>query len=297
MVIYMKVGAVINGGAHYPIRNYNPIIYHRKWASGKINKIGNNIVNLISCFGDNKTAREKPEWVAVSKYGRATRENKRHRFLWDWICPSTEEYKEFLLNLMKETAAADIAGIHLDCISFPRQEYCTCPRCVESREESKLGWVEWRAKTVNEFVEKASKLVRGNGKTFSVTLTPDPYFGKERYGEDIRLLSKHVDFFCVPLYDMTYSSEYWVETLSYGFRKQVEKPLYIWIYTAKPGPVMGRKLLQAISAACEYADGIILASYDTPRAEEVWDKILKDQSIRSYLDRTGCESMTNIIRE
>jgi hypothetical protein len=297
MAIDMKVGAVINGGANYPIRNYSPIIYHRKWVSGKIGDIGNKIINLISCFGNNKIARERPDWVAVSKYGRATRKNMRHRFLWDWICPSEEEYRDFLLDLIKETAAADIAGVHLDCISFPRQEYCTCQRCVEKHEESNLGWVEWRAKVVNDFIEEASRRVRGNGKTFSVTLTPDPYFGKERYGEDVLLLSEHVDFFCVPLYDMTYSSEYWVETLTYGFRKQLEKPFYIWIYTANPGPPIGRRLLEAIAVACEYTDGIILASYDTPRAEEVWDEFSKDQNILGFLDRRGCEEFTSVIRK
>src|SRR3990170_6728616 len=195
MVYHMKMGVLIDGGPPAkPIENFDPIIYHRKWSSGKINGVANNIINLISCFGDNKTARERPDWVAVSKYGKAARSNKRHRFLWEWMCPTNKEYQTFLFNLIEENANADIAGIHLDCISFPRQEYCTCSRCAESLKESKLEWVDWRAKIVTDFVEKASKIVRGRGKSFSVTLTPDPFFGKERYGEDFRSLSKYVDF-------------------------------------------------------------------------------------------------------
>ena len=149
----MKVGVVIDQPK--PVRGFDLTFYHVKQVSGRINKAADRIYNVISCFGDNKTSRERPEWVAVSEYDKAVRRNKRHRFLWDWICPITKEYGAFLLDLINETSKADIAGIHLDCVHFPRQEYCICQRCVESCEESKLEWVEWRSKIINEFVEQA----------------------------------------------------------------------------------------------------------------------------------------------
>ena len=289
---------MFNGGPPAkPIEHFDPVLYHRKWSSGKINTVADNIINLISCFGDNKVAREKPDWIAESKQGKAARTNKRQRFLWEWMCPSNREYQQFLLNLIKETASSNIEGIHLDCIAFPRQEYCTCPRCVESLKESKLQLVDWRVKTVSGFVEKASKIVKGQGKSFSVTLTPDPYFARERYGEDLRVLSKYVDFFCVPLYDVTYSSDYWVETLAYGFGRQLEKPFYVWLYTADPGPKMN-KLLQAIAIICEYVTGgIIFSTYDSRISEKLWDQLSKDPEILGYLDKRGCESITNVLRK
>jgi len=88
----MKIGAVVDRPE--PVKGFDLTFYYVKQVSGKINKAADNVHNIISCFGDNKTSRERPEWIAISEYGRATRDNKRHRFCWDWICPSVEEYKK-----------------------------------------------------------------------------------------------------------------------------------------------------------------------------------------------------------
>ncbi|MFX0203886.1 MAG: putative glycoside hydrolase [Candidatus Hodarchaeota archaeon] len=288
----MKIGGVIDQPKQ--MRGFDLTFYHVKPVNGRINKAADRVYNLISCFGDNKTSREKPEWVAISKYGKAVRRNKRFRFRWDWICPTNKEYNAFLLDLINETSKSEIAGVHLDCVHFPRQEYCTCPRCVKSCEESKLEWVAWRSKIINEFVEQASKLVRN----LSVTLTPDPYFAKERFGLDFHSLAKYVDFFVVPLYDINYLTTYWVENLAYCFHRRLEKPLYIELYVARAhrGPTI-KNLLEAIVAISNYADGIILATHDIHRAEEIRDKLMKDDKLHHFLKERGCESMMNIIRK
>ena len=287
----IKVGVVV--GEPTRVENFNMSFYRVKRVSGRVFKPVAYMYNTISCFGDNKTSRERPEWVAVSKYGKAVRANKRHRFLWDWICPTTKEYSTFLLDLIDETSKADIAGVHLDCIGFPRQEYCICQRCVKSCKESKLEWVEWRSKIINEFVEHASRLIRGS---LSVTLPPDPCFAKERFGLDFRSLAKHVDFFVVPLYDVAYLTTYWVETLAYDFYRQLEKPLYIELYAGHPRPKI-KNLLEAIVAISKYADGVILATYDTRLAEEIRDKLVKDDKLYHFLEERECEAMINIVRK
>jgi len=191
---------------------------------------------------------------------------------------------------------ADVSGIHLDCIGFPRSQYCTCQRCVDGCEESGLGWVEWRSKVVTEFVGEASKLVKENGKSLSVTLLPDPCFGKERYGEDFRSLAKFVDFFLVPLYDLAYSTTYWIETLAYDFCKQLEKPLYIELYATNPGPKL-KNLLAAIVSVSNYTEGVILATHDSCLTKEIQDTLVMNNEFIHYLERHGCESMINIIRK
>lgn len=252
--------------------------------------------NIISCFGDNRTARKNPNWVAVSKSGKATRANKSKHFLWDHICPSVEEYKTILLNLINKTLKADVTGIHLDCIGFPKTEYCTCTRCVEDQKESKLDYIEWRSKVVTDFVAEASKLVKENGESFSVTLLPDPYFGKERYGEDSHSLAKFVDFFLVPMYDIEYSTMYWLETLAYAFRKQLEKPLYIELYAANPGPKL-KNLRSAMVAVSRYTDGIILATHDTGLAKKIQDILIHDVEFGQLLKRKSCEPVAGINRK
>jgi uncharacterized lipoprotein YddW (UPF0748 family) len=187
----------------------------------------------------------------------------------------------------------DVTGIHLDCIGFPRSEYCTCKRCVEKQQESNLEREEWRSKTITEFIGEASKIVKEKQKSFSVTILPDPCFGKQRYGEDFHSLAKYVDFFLVPLYDLTYSATYWLETIAYGFHKQLEKPLYIELYAANPGPKL-KKLLAAMNAISNYVEGITLATHDNKLAKKIQNKIANDKELTNFLNRHGSEPIQNI---
>jgi len=131
-----------------------------------------------------------------------------------------------------------------------------------------MDWVEWKSKIITDFISKASKIVKEATKPFSVNLFPDPYFGKERYGEDLNSIEKYVDFFIVPIYDMAYSTTYWLKTLVYGFRKQIKKPLYVELYAANPGPKQ-KNLQAAIAKISNHVDGIILATHDSEIAEEL----------------------------
>jgi hypothetical protein len=290
----IKIG-VLNGQAE-PVKGFDLTSFYVKSCTGKTCKPADNMYNIISCFGDNRTARKNPEWVAVSKSGKATRANKSKHFLWDHICPSAEEYKTILLDQIGKTLKTDVTGIHLDCIGFPETEYCTCTRCVEDQKESKRERIEWRSKVLTDFVAEASKRVKDNEKSFSVTLLPDPYFGKERYGEDFRALAKFVDFFLVPMYDLEYSTTYWLETLAYAFRKQLEKPLYIELYAANPGPKL-KNLVSAMITVSSYADGIILATHDTSLAKKIQHMLIYDVECEQMLERKGCEPVAGIIRK
>jgi hypothetical protein len=277
-----------------PLAGFDITFNYVKSCTGRIKPTASHVYNTISCFGDNRTARKKPEWVATSKAGKATRSNKTHRFLWDNICPSVEEYKTDLLELIDKTSKADVMGIHLDCIGFPRAEYCTCLRCTENHKESKLDWNSWRAKTVTDFVGEASKIVKDNGKGFSVTILPDPCCGKERYGEDFQELAKYVDFFLVPLYDLAYSTTYWLENLAYGFHKQLEKPLYVELYASKPGPKL-KDILKTMVAVSDYVEGVILATHDAQLSRQIQERLVKDEEFTGFLDRHGNKATRDLV--
>jgi hypothetical protein len=277
-----------------PIEGFDETFYCVKSCTGRVKKPADKCYNIISCFGDNVTARKKPDWVAESKQGKAVRKNKNHRFLWDVICPSVEEYNTQILDLVEDTLKADVTGIHLESIGFPRLEYCTCERCMSNHKESTMDWTEWRAKTVTAFVAKASKLVRERNKSFSVTILPDPCFGKERYGEDFHTLAEHIDFFLVPIYDLAYSTTYWVETLTLDFSKQLEKPLYIELYASNPRPKL-KNLLSAMVSVSNYADGISLATHDPCLTKEIQEKMVADNEVIKFLQKHKCEQLTNII--
>jgi hypothetical protein len=190
----------------------------------------------------------------------------------------------------------NVLGIHLDGIGFPRSEYCTCQRCSEGRKINKLEWEQYRSKVVNDFVMQASRLVKEREKSFSVTLMPDPCFGTERYGQDPSSLSKYVDFFVVPIYDLAYSTTYWLETLAYGFYNQLKKPLYIELYATTQGPKL-KNLLAAIVAVSEYADGIILATHDTCLSKRIQEELVHNTEFTNILERHYCKPMIDVIKK
>ena len=290
----IKIGVLT--GQPEPVKGFDLTSYYVKSCTGKIVKAVDNVTNIITCFGDNRTARKKPEWTAVSEAGKAVRANRSNRFLWDQICPNVEEYKATLFDLITETLKTDVSGIRLDCIGFPESEYCTCMRCIEGHRKSNMEWGDWRAEVITEFIREASKRVKEKGKSFSVMLLPDPCFGKERYGEDFRSLARYVDFFSVPIYDLTYSTTYWLKTLAYDFFKQLEKPLYVELYAAEPGPKL-KNVLAATVAVSDYVEGVILATHDSVRAKEIQDRLANDTEFTHFLERNGGDSMMDIIRK
>jgi len=289
----MKIAVLTNKPE--PIEGFDETFYCVKSCTGRIKKPADKCYNVISCFGDNTTARKKPQWVAESKQGKAVRKNKNHRFLWDVICPSVKEYRQQILDLIKDTLKADVTGIRLESIGFPRSEYCTCERCVAKHKESNLEWTEWRTKIVTEFVAQASKLVKENSKSFSVTILPDPCFGKERYGEDFHALAEYVDFFSVPIYDLAYSTTYWLETLALDFSKQLKKPMYIELYASYPRPKL-KNLLSAMACVSNYTNGIILATHDPHSTKEIQQKLVINKEFTKILQKHKSNAMINIIK-
>jgi hypothetical protein len=259
-----KIGIVLDEPA-WP--DGGDIYFHYvKNVTGRVSKPVPRSHNVISCFGDNKTARENAEWICLSKERKATRKEGQGWFYCDWICPSREKYRSYLLKLIAQTSSEEVEGIHLDCLGFPGEEYCVCEECKRKWRESGLNWVRWRQHVVNEFVAQASDLT---DKEFSVTLYPDP-FHPERFGLDLDFLSSHVSFFVVPIYDRTYLTLYWVEILANAFKRKLKKPFYIGLYAkeAETGALTKAALL-----ASRYAQGTLLA-YDPKKAQEVL-KILK----------------------
>jgi len=86
----IKIGILT--GKSEPVNGFDLTSYYVKSCTGKIDEAADNVINIITCFEDNRTARKRPEWVAVSESGKAVRANRRHRFLWDYICPSVEGF-------------------------------------------------------------------------------------------------------------------------------------------------------------------------------------------------------------
>ena len=217
-------------------------------------------INMVSCFADNAVAEADPELVPVSESGeRATRD--RPYFDWDYVCPSHEAYREGLLEIVAEAAAVR-PDVRLDDVGFPREEYCHCDRCERAFAESDHeDWRAWRASVITDFVAAARERVPGD---LYVTLYPDPYPGHiyDRAGLDVDALAEHVDEFVVPLYDMAYSTTYWLEVLAKGFVDELDRPFSVELYAVN---VDVDDLVHATEVAAEYGERVLFG-YDASNA-------------------------------
>jgi len=216
-------------------------------------------VNMISCFGDN-AAEEQDGLVPVDDEGnRATRD--RPYFDWSYVCPTHDRYREGLLEIIEDAAAVN-EDVRLDDVGFPREEYCHCDRCEARFADSEYDdWETWRESVITEFVAAARERVPGR---LYLTLYPDPYPGhlSQRSGVDVEAVEEHVDEFVVPIYDMAYTTTYWLEILASGFRDRLSTPFSVELYAVD---VDVDDLIHAAEVAEEYGEGVLFG-YDASNA-------------------------------
>lgn len=256
-------GVVTRNESEVSWPEFDRAFYEVKDVTGRTADAVPGSTSMISCFGDNRVYEDDPSLVPVSKGGElATRDRKY--FDWSYVCPNAVEYRERLLDRI--AAAAEVTGdLRLDDIGFPRPEYCYCTRCERAFADSDTDdWWEWRESVITEFVREASKRVPGR---VYMTLYPDPYPDhlSDRAGIDPGALAGSVDEFVVPLYDMAYSTTYWIEILAQGFQDALPEPFSIELYAVN---VDHDNLVQASIVADNYARSVMYA-YDAEAAKEV----------------------------
>ena len=284
----MNIGVLLDEPEILP--GFDQVFYEVKPSSGRPLHPLPNAWNVVNCFADNTMAEKDPNLVASYKGERAKRGTPK-RFLWDWICPSRIEYREYCLDFIRKVASEKIAGIRLDSVCFPKEGYCDCQTCSDSLRKSGKGVVQWRADQIASFVREVRRnLDCGLG----LTLEPDPRFGKERFGLDLVELSKNVDFMVTPLY-MDYSIVYWLDILAYCFRKQLSKPYFIELYAGHPRAPT-RYLASALAVASTYADTIILSTYQASIARSLQREMVADPSIREFFEERDCQYLLEILK-
>jgi hypothetical protein len=254
------VGVVTRNEPEVSWSEFDRVFYEAKSVSGRASEPVADAITALSTFADNAAARERPELVPVSSDDeRADREQPY--FDWAHICPTHEEYRDGLLEMIAE-AGEQSGDVRLDDVGFPRAEYCHCDRCTAAFEASDHDdRLAWRASVVTDFLAAARERVPGD---LFLTLYPDPYPGHlyERTGVDPAAVAEFVDEFVVPLYDTTYGTTYWLESLASGFADELPAPLTVELYAVD---VDIDALVDATDVAESYADHVCYG-YDASTA-------------------------------
>jgi hypothetical protein len=289
----LKIGTVI----YEPIsvEGFDISVYYSKRVDGLLGKPAKDMYNDITCFVDAKSIRQKPELVALSHNGPATRTNKTFSLPWDFVCPTNEEYQTQVLNFIEDTAKEAVKGVILNLYHFPEEGFCTCDRCSKKQRESGLDWLDWRAWTVTDFIKRAKKLVK---QPFGIEIWPDPILAKERFGLDFNALADYVDFFHVPLSAHNYMTMYWVDTLTRDFKKMLEKPIFIELSAEISRPLETKALLRTVAYISSHdVEAVLLLVHDAERAKEICKTAVNDSNYRSWLEKFGFENMNKIIEK
>ncbi|MFW6320360.1 MAG: hypothetical protein ACOC0Z_00790 [Halohasta sp.] len=264
-------GVVTRNAPEVDWPEFERAFYEVKDVSGRSVEPIESAVNMVSCFGDNAAASENPELVPVDAEGREATRDRRY-FDWAYICPTHEAYREGLLEIIADCAAAN-QNVRLDDVGFPREGYCRCERCDRRFADSEYDdRNEWRASVITEFVAAASQRIPS--RTY-LTLYPDPYPGHlyERAGLDLDALAEYVDEFVVPIYDTAYGTTYWLESLARGFRTALggdynlsgdepDTPFSVELYAVN---VEVDNLIHAAEVADTYAKDVFFG-YDAAQA-------------------------------
>ncbi|MBC7131212.1 hypothetical protein H5T51_08410 [Candidatus Bathyarchaeota archaeon] len=281
-----------------PADGFDINFYRIKPESGTVGKPTSKMYINIACFGDNQKASERPDWIAVSKDGLATRNNRKYNFRWDILCMTNPELVEETLNLIDECARVS-PGISLSSMHFADYGFCTCERCMKLWRASGLEWIEWRANVVTDFVRRAREHV-GNKPLF-INILPDPVLGKERFGYDYDELAKYADAFIVPLFSRSYVTSWYFETLARIFKRTLKKPVYVNLYVYGPGetpqtvPRVEDLLKVSARVARAGVDGIVYLAENAQRIADFQKAALQAEDVLQEIADYGAEDFMKLI--
>jgi hypothetical protein len=283
----MKIGVLLDEPKLIPGFDY--VFYEVKPSSGRVLDPLAHAWNVVNCFADNTISQTRQDLIATYMGEKAMRGTPK-RFLWDWICPSRQEYREYCMKIIRNIARASVAGIRLDSVCFPREGYCDCPNCTESQVKSGKDILAWRSQQIESFVKEVRESV---SCSLGLTLEPDPCYGRERFGLDLERVSEYVDFISTPIY-MDYSIVYWLDIIANCFRHKVTKPYFIELYAGHPrAPI--KHLASALAVASSYSDCVVLSTYQATMTQQLQHEMVTHEGIWQFFEERGCDELLRIL--
>ncbi len=280
-----------------PVEGVDYNFYRLKSESGIVGTANPKMYTNIAVFGDNFMAAKRPDWVSISKDGPALRTNKKYNLRWDIVCMTNPEAREYNLKILAD-AAKLTPGISISSQHFAERDFCTCPRCVEKWRQSGLNWIDWRAKTVTEFLSEVRDVVKQ--KPLFVNCLPDPLLGKMRFGYDFEAMAQYADYFVIPMFSKAYPTPWYWETIARGYKSFLKKPVFVNFYVRGPNETWEtvaphRQIMTvATRAARTGIDGIIFLAEKAQWIQEFQKKVVEDKEWRKELEGYGGDEVLEL---
>ena len=287
----MKIGLVTYKPER--VEGYDLHVYYSKWVDGQIFQAAKGMQNDVTVFCDAKAIRDDQNIVSVSPGGPALRRNRKSNLAFDFICPTHPQYRQKIYDYLDSLSMQDIVGVTLNLYHFADQEYCICPRCTELRQKSGLGWTEWRAKTITEFLSHAKTHCKG---TFAVEMYPDPVLAKERFGIDFDAIAPLVDYFHVPLSSRDYFTNYWVDLLVRDFVTTLKKPVVVELSAEMPTDEKLDALLKTVAYISRHnLEAVLLLVHDSENAMQIARFAVHNRDFREWIEKNQFTKMQRLV--
>jgi hypothetical protein len=207
------------------------------------------------------------------------------------------EAREYNLKIIAESSKVT-PGISISSQHFAERDFCVCPRCVEQWRQSGLNWVDWRAKTVTEFLKEVRDVVKN--KPLFVNCLPDPLLGKSRFGYDFEAMAEYADYFVIPMFSKAYPTPWYWETIARGYKSFLKKPVFVNFYVRGPNEtwdtVAPTKQIMTVAtrAARTGIDGIIFLAEKAQWIQEFQKNAVADKETREFLKGHGGDEVLEL---
>lgn len=275
------------------VEGYDVHVYFCKWVDGQTFPAAKGMQNDVTVLCDAKAIRDDPSIVSVSKGGPALRRNRKLNFAFDFVCPTHPTYRKKVFDYLDSVAKEDAQGVTLNLYHFADQGFCTCPRCTDLFEKSGLGWTEWRAKNITDFLKEAKTHCKGK---FAVEMFPDPVLAKERFGIDFAAIADLVDYFHVPLSSRDYFTNYWVDTIVRDFVVILKKPVVVELSAEMPTDEKMDALLRTVAYISRHnLMAVLLLVHDSENARQVARFAVHNEAFREWLKTHDFPKMQKIV--
>ena len=251
----------------------------------------------VAVFADNAAARSHPDWISQSPLGLAQIGNNNFNIHWSVVCVTQPEHRTEQLDYIKNVDRNSM-GVWLNSQYFADHGHCICPRCKELWKKSGLSWFEWRRKEVTDYIAQIRENVK---KDLVMCIQPDPVTACERYGVDFADLAKYADAFNVVMFSKNYATPWYWETLARGFKKLLQKPVYISLYvfgpgdTAKDVPSASELLTVSVRCARTGIDGILYLANGASQLRDFQKAAVNKVELRKTLEGYGGEPVQEVL--
>ena len=259
---------------------FDGVFLHHRTSSGDIYPLPEDSDYVtVSVFGDTKGLRKNPERAAVAEDGEKALlgVNKYDGFAWSWVCPTEPENRRFILDLISRIPIDKV--VILEDFQFPNERYCYCERCKSDRVRIGAGDIsEWRVNVITEFWRE---LLETRSGRYALTIHPDPYGLRERYGIDLEVVKNRIEFLHIPIYCTTYALTYWMDILIPAILKEFNNfQVFMEVYAVEPSPM---QVLKALFILSKYKpDGIVLYDY-VDKHIELARLVKEDETVKKLI--------------